>query len=88
MFRIKPTASLILTLADKVLRKCEIRDGDTEFSKQLKNAIRDNLSKRYQDQTVRDFLLKATALDPRTKTRNIVQDSTWNALKEEVVALM
>ena len=84
----KTTASLILTLADKVLRKCEIRDGDTEFSKQLKNAIRDNLSKRYQDQTVRDFLLKATALDPRTKTRNIVQDSTWNALKEEVVALM
>ena len=79
---------MILTLADKVLRKCAIRDGDTEFSNQLKNAIRHNLSKRYQDQTVRDFLLNATALDPRTKTRNIVQDSTWNALRQEVVALM
>ena len=54
--------------------KCEVHEGDSEFSKQLKKAISENLSKRYQSEDVRKYLLKATALDPRTKTRVIIPE--------------
>ena len=80
-----PTARLILPLTGKVLRKCEIRE---DFSKQLKRAISENLKKRYQGEDVREYLLKCTALDPRTKPRVIVPETTRNELTDEVVNLM
>ncbi len=79
-----PTASLILPLCDKVLTKCEPQDDDSVFVKVLKKAIGENLATRYQNENVRDFRLKATALDPRTKSRSIVQESTCNKLSVEV----
>ena len=39
------TAGLILPLTGKVLRNCEIRDDETDFSKQLKRTIRENPKK-------------------------------------------
>lgn len=71
-----PTASLILPLLDKTLKRRELKDDDSDFSKQLKKAISDNLSKRYKDKNVRDYLLKCTAIDPRMKLKSVVDDST------------
>ena len=82
------TASLILPLTDKILKKCKYQDGDSEFSKQIKNAFSDNLSKRYKDINVRDYLLTVTALDPRTKAKCVVEEGTWEKLLTEVVEML
>ena len=75
-------------LTDKVSRKCQPQDGDSEFKKQMKKAISDDLNKRYQDQSVGEYLLKCKALDPRTKARNVVGDESWEGLVVEVSELM
>ena len=83
-----PTASLVLPLMDKTLKMCQVSDGDSGFSKQLKRAITTNLQRRYLGEDVRDFLFKATALDPRTKNKGIIPQATWDSLTEDVAAMI
>lgn len=83
-----PTASLILPLCDKILKHCQHNDGDSEFTKQLKKAISDNLGKRYQDKRVREYLMKCSALDPRMKLKGVIEEATWEMLSDEIVELL
>ena len=79
-----PTASLILPLQGKVLKKCDPKETDSEFVKQIKSAISTKFSKRYQEPDVRAFLEKSSALDPRTKSKTIISAKTSEELTEEV----
>ena len=35
-----------------------------------------------------EYLLKVTALDPRTKAKSVVEEDTWNKLMVEVVEIL
>lgn len=67
----QPTASKILPTLAKLGKEMIVNEVlDSELGAQMKTKIIENLNKRYTDQTVRSFLLKACFLDPRYKSLN------------------
>ena len=62
------TVSLIAPCIYNLLnRQLQVKDFDSEFATQMKNAMKEDLSKRYKDPEVKSFLHYASLLDPRFK---------------------
>lgn len=79
------TSGQILPILQKLEDHFTVKEEDTMFVSNLKEKVWGNLSGRYQDQHVQEFLHEATALDPRFKTRPVSTD-TWNRLKKMAIS--
>lgn len=78
-----PTLGQILPILGKLQHHFTVTDEDSSFTQTIKDKIWGDLSKRYQDESIRQFLEEGTALDPRFKTK--VGDEVWTRLQEELV---
>ncbi|XP_034538951.1 zinc finger BED domain-containing protein 1-like [Notolabrus celidotus] len=79
-----PTLGQILPILGKLQHHFTVTDEDSSFIQSIKETIWDNLSKRYQDESIRQFLEEGTALDPRFKMK--VADGVWTRLEEELMS--
>ncbi|XP_056156128.1 probable RNA-binding protein 46 [Lampris incognitus] len=83
LWSLAPTCSQVLPILQKLEKHFTVEEKDTVFVSSLKQAVWQNLSKRYQGDDIRHFLEEATALDPRFKQK--VEDSTvWDRVKEKL----
>ncbi|CAM4570071.1 unnamed protein product [Leuciscus chuanchicus] len=73
----------ILPILDKLQHHFTINDEDSSFTKTIKNTIWNDLSQRYQVDSIRQFLEEGTALDPKFKSK--VADEVWTRLEEELM---
>ena len=64
-----PTCGLVLPLQAKIMKHFTVSDNDRTFIKRLKNAIRSDISGRYNQPELRCFLEEVSCLDPRMKTK-------------------
>ena len=82
----QPTASKILPTLAKIRKEMTVNENlDSELVKEIKQNIIDNLNKRYLDQSISSFLLKATFLDPRYKSlNNIAREGAVFATKQAI----
>ncbi|CAM4465164.1 unnamed protein product [Leuciscus chuanchicus] len=78
-----PTLGQILPILDKLQHHFTVNDEDSSFTKTIKNTIWNDLSQRYQVDSIRQFLEEGTALDPRFKSK--VADEVWTRLEEELI---
>ncbi|KAK3569824.1 hypothetical protein QTP86_005848 [Hemibagrus guttatus] len=76
-----PTLGQILPILNKLQHHFTVNDEDTSFTKTIKDTIWNDLSKRYQDGNIRQFLEEGTALHPRFKSK--VAYEVWTRLEEE-----
>ena len=60
-----PTISLLLPLKSNIESLLRPLESDCSIVKELKEAMRKDMDKRYVEEDIISFLLKATALDPR-----------------------
>ena len=65
----QPTASRALPTLVKLKQEMNKKPSDTPLASKMKKTILDNLSGRYCDEQVKNFLLVASYLDPRYKTK-------------------
>ncbi|XP_078786655.1 uncharacterized protein LOC144983624 [Oryzias latipes] len=70
------TCGQIIPVLCKLEQHFIVKHEDTSFVTAIKEKVWGNLSERYQDNAVQDFLHEATAMDPRFKGRP-VSDDTW-----------
>lgn len=68
----QPSASKILPTLAKLRKEINVNELDSQLVKEMKMNITDNLNKRYTDEKVYTFLLKATFFDPRYKSLNSI----------------
>ena len=69
----------------KLNQETAVKEHDSEMVERMKGNIKQNFEKRYNDQAVRSFLLKATYLDPRYKAlNNIAMEGAVYATKQAV----
>lgn len=68
------TCSAIRPLLQHVMEICEDKDEDSPLSVQMKSAISDNLSSRYESEVISLVIDKCSFLDPRFKV-NYVADT-------------
>ncbi|XP_078695029.1 E3 SUMO-protein ligase ZBED1-like [Branchiostoma floridae x Branchiostoma belcheri] len=81
----KPTAGMVLPMLEKLRVHFSTSEDDNPFAARLKASVREDLAKRYQDTTQKEFLEEATALDPRFKSF-IKDESVWDRLCEKVTS--
>nr|XP_055051178.1 uncharacterized protein LOC129436907 [Misgurnus anguillicaudatus] len=81
-----PTCGQILPIFQKLEKHFRVTEKDTVFVSSIKQAVWENLSKRYQGDDIRCFLEEATVMDPRFKDK--IEDSTtvWVRIKEKLFA--
>ena len=79
-----PTAGLILPLITKLLQTFSPTPDDSTFVTKLKAALRKDLSSRYKQKEILQFLEEASALDPRTKRKQCIGPDTWERLEKAV----
>ena len=81
----QPTASKILPTLAKIRKEMAINETlDSQVVKEMKQNVID-LNKRYKDQSVSSFLLKATFLDPRYKSlHNIAKEGAVFVTKQAI----
>ncbi|KAH3752152.1 hypothetical protein DPMN_186764 [Dreissena polymorpha] len=60
-----PTISLVHPMRERMLKHIEEKDADSEFARQVKAAIRDDIKCRYTDPYIMKVLEVCCALDPR-----------------------
>lgn len=87
----QPTASLMLPALHKLKTAMEIKESDTDIEKRIKHAISADMNSKYTEPDVLEFLPKASALDPRTKTLSFLpsphRDAVFESLKCEALTL-
>ena len=69
----QPTISMVMPLLNNLMSSLSPSDGDPKTIKSVKQALLNDLKKRYQEPEIRDILLQATVLDPRFKTLPFLQ---------------
>lgn len=74
------TSGQIMPILQKLEEHFTESEENTMFVSSIKQQVWGNLSGRYQDHIVQDFLQEATAMNPRFKTSN-VGDATWERVK-------
>ncbi|XP_030263766.1 zinc finger BED domain-containing protein 1-like [Sparus aurata] len=79
-----PTCGQILPILKKLEAHLAVKDGDTVFVSNLKKQVLANLSKRYQNDEIRNFLQVATALDPRFKHK-LDDDTIWDQIQRKLI---
>ncbi|KAK0131561.1 Zinc finger BED domain-containing protein 1 [Merluccius polli] len=80
-----PTSGQILPILKKLEAHLSVQDGDTVFVSNLKKQVWSNLSKRYQNDEIRNFLQVATALDPRFKHKVDDDDTIWDQIQRKLI---
>ena len=81
----QPAASRILSTMAKLKFEMRVKDSDSKLVTDMKSKITDTLDKRYKDQSVRSFLLKASFLDPRYKClHNIATEGVKFVTKQAI----
>ncbi|KAL0151535.1 hypothetical protein M9458_053187 [Cirrhinus mrigala] len=80
----KPTLSVIAPLLAQLLQDTQEKSGDPPFVKEIKEAVHQDLKKRYASDTEKATLNQAAALDPRFKALPFLSDNE----KEETFARM
>ncbi|KAK7172121.1 hypothetical protein R3I93_004426 [Phoxinus phoxinus] len=79
-----PTCGQILPILKKLEAHLAVKEGDTVFVSNLKKQVWPNLSKRYQNDEIRNFLQVATALDPRFKHK-LDDDTIWDQIQRNLI---
>ena len=89
-----PTCGQILPILKQLEKHFSVKEGDTVFALNVKQAVWGNLSKRYQSAKasdvntfvdIRSFLEEATALDPRFKHNVEDSSSVWERVKRKMM---
>ncbi|XP_033957272.1 E3 SUMO-protein ligase ZBED1-like [Pseudochaenichthys georgianus] len=80
----RPTSGQVLPMIDKLEVHLAVKEEDEKFIKDIKSAIRNDLSTRYQDNARREFLQEATALDPRFKGSPVVTVDVWDRITNKI----
>ncbi|ROL45244.1 Zinc finger BED domain-containing protein 1 [Anabarilius grahami] len=84
-----PTCGQILPILKKLEAHLAVNEGDTVFVSNLKKQVWANLSKRYQNDEIRNFLQVATALDPRFKHKLDdgigTVDTIWDQIRRNLI---
>ncbi|XP_073693674.1 E3 SUMO-protein ligase ZBED1-like [Garra rufa] len=80
-----PTCGQILPILQKLEKHFTVVEEDTVFLSSIKQAVWENLSKRYQGDDIRSFLEEATALDPRFKHKIEDSSTVWVRIKEKLM---
>ncbi|KAL7383231.1 hypothetical protein ABVT39_006980 [Epinephelus coioides] len=78
------TLGRIIPILQKLEEHFTVKHEDTSFVTAIKEKVWGNLSERYQDNAIQDFLHEATAMDPRFKGRPVSED-TWDRLRKAVI---
>ncbi|KAI7789674.1 putative zinc finger BED domain-containing protein 1-like [Triplophysa rosa] len=81
-----PTCGQVLPILQKLEKHFTVVEDDTVFVSSIKQAVWQNLSKRYQRDDIRSFLEEATALDPRFKHKVEDSSTAWVRIKEKLMA--
>ena len=79
-----PTVSLIYPLKTQILQSMTVKDGDSTLVKEVKNAITEDLVKRYTSPDIEDFLLLTSALDPRFRSLPQLDDARRNQVYDSL----
>ncbi|XP_038137844.1 E3 SUMO-protein ligase ZBED1-like [Cyprinodon tularosa] len=80
-----PTCGQILPILMKLKTHFTVQEGDSSFVSDIKRKVLTDLSGRYQEEKIQQFLEEATAMDPRFKAKS-VRHTTWERLQEAAVA--
>ncbi len=83
----QPTLSLILPLLNGLKKSMSPGPEDSGFVLKLKNAVLENLEKRYNDKVLLLFLEEATAMDPRTKQKKSVTPQVFDRLLDQLTEI-
>ncbi|XP_076578657.1 uncharacterized protein LOC143315088 [Chaetodon auriga] len=81
-----PTSGQILPILKKLECHYSIKTGDSAFARNIKEKIWTDLSTRYQDKEIQNFLEEATVMDPRFKLKMDNNDAIWDRLRSAAVA--
>ena len=76
----------ILLILMKPKAHFTVQEGDSSFVSDIKRKVLTDLSGRYQEEKIQQFLGEVTAMDPRFKAKS-VRYSTWEHLQEAAVAI-
>ena len=79
-----PTVSLIYPLKTQILQSMTVKDGDSMLVKEVKNAITEDLVKRYTSPDIENFLLLTSALDPRFRSLPQLDDARRNQVYDSL----
>ena len=86
-----PTVSLISPMKAIILETMVDKPDDSTMVKEVKRAVRNDLSNRYEESDINRFLLMASAMDPRFKCLPKLDDEQRNDvyadIKERVLSL-
>ncbi|XP_078682098.1 E3 SUMO-protein ligase ZBED1-like [Branchiostoma floridae x Branchiostoma belcheri] len=80
----RATSGQVLPLLDKLEQHLVEKADDDKFIKDIKGAIRKDLVTRYQEETRREFLEEASALDPRFKGSAVVTEDVWDRIADTI----
>ncbi|XP_039876078.1 E3 SUMO-protein ligase ZBED1-like [Simochromis diagramma] len=80
-----PTCGEILPILQKLQQHYTVQEDDSAFTRSIKDNIWKDLSKRYQDADIKNFLEEATILDPRFKSK-VEKDEVWHRIREAAIA--
>ncbi|CAM4425074.1 unnamed protein product [Leuciscus chuanchicus] len=80
-----PTLGQILPILGKLEHHFTISAEDSTFTQCIKEKIWGDLSKRYQEECIQQFLEESTALDLRFKSRVAAADAVWDRVKKELI---
>ena len=82
-----PTVSLILPFKDKIMRAMACLPEDSRVIQDAKSAVANDMKKRYIQESVRDYLLQATILDPRFKSLMFLTEDEKHKVQTDLVQL-
>ncbi|KAK7128468.1 hypothetical protein R3I94_016894 [Phoxinus phoxinus] len=81
-----PTLGQILPILGKLEHHFTVSAEDSTFTQCIKEKIWGDLSKRYQEECIQQFLEESTALDPRFKSRVAASDAVWDRVEKELIS--
>ncbi|KAG9263897.1 zinc finger BED domain-containing protein 4 [Astyanax mexicanus] len=79
-----PTCGEILPILQKLEQQYTVQEGDSAFTRSIKENIWNDLSKRYQGTDIQKFLEEATILDP-SFIYKVRSDEVWDRIREAAI---
>ena len=80
------TISLIAPILHKLHQVLQLKDYDSELAVQMKDAIKEDLKKRYQDKNAKCIINTASLLDPRFKLLSFLSPDKKEAAHKNLEA--
>ncbi|XP_052798722.1 uncharacterized protein LOC128230472 [Mya arenaria] len=81
-----PTISLVLVFKNKITSAMVISENDSDLIKAMKGAIRQDMTKRYTQVEVEEFMWMCTALDPRFRSLPDLSSEKREAVYTNLIA--